>query len=162
MDFIPELIDEAVVVNGADICNVGSDCRPCSELSVGVHNWMVANSLNYLIVDFQDEKDVCVNILTELIQLQKRLRFPFLFCGMMAGPKEFLKSYAYSGHPFFSIPEEAVDYLRTLDPSLLMRDLSGVRFGEPIPCTRSRNYRPEEAGVEADQEDEEQEAEGDI
>ena len=73
MDFVPEMIDGAVVLNAVDVCSVGHDCRQCTELSVGIHNWLVAHQLRYLVLDFQDEKDVCVTILTELLQLRKRL-----------------------------------------------------------------------------------------
>lgn len=145
MDFVPEIIDEAVVLNAVDVCTNGNDCRPCAELAVGIHNWLVVHKLQYLIVDFQDEKDVCTSILAELLQLKKRLRYPFLFCGMMEGPKKFLKSYAYNDYPFFAVPEEAVAHIRKIQPDLLKVDLSNVKQGEPIPCTRSRNYRPEDA-----------------
>jgi hypothetical protein len=117
----------------------------------------VTHKLQYLIVDFQDEKDVCTSILAELLQLKKRLRYPFLFCGMMEGPKKFLKSYAYSDYPFFAVPEEAVAFIRKTQPNLLKVDLSNVKQGEPIPCTRSRNYRPEDA-EESDEPDTEPDA----
>lgn len=145
MDFVPEMIDGAVVLNAVDVCTIGNDCRQCTELSVGIHNWLVTHQLRYLILDFQDEKDVCVTILTELLQLRKRLRFPFLFCGMMEGPKKFLESYAYNDYPFFAVPEDAIAYLSAKEPGVLKTDLSGIKVGEPIPCTRSRNYRTEEA-----------------
>lgn len=157
MDFVPEIIDEAVVLNAVEICTAGTDCRPCAELAVGIHNWLVANKLHYLIVDFQDEKDVCTSILAELLQLKKRLRYPFLFCGMMEGPKKFLKSYAYSDYPFFAVPEEAVAFIRKTQPDLLKADLSLVKQGEPIPCTRSRSYRPEDV-EESDEPDAEPES----
>lgn len=151
MDFVPEMIDGAVVLNAVDVCTVGNDCRQCTELSVGIHNWLVAHGLRYLILDFQDEKDVCVTILTELLQLRKRLRFPFLFCGMMEAPKKFLESYAYTDYPFFAVPEDAIAFLKAKEPGALKADLSSIKAGEPIPCTRSRNYRTEEAeDVEAD------------
>ncbi|MFY7928534.1 MAG: hypothetical protein ACOVS5_06655 [Oligoflexus sp.] len=143
MDFVPEIVDGAVILNAADICTYGNDCRPCSELAVGVHNWLVAHQLRYLIVDFQDEKDVCMSILTELLQLRKRLRYPFFFCGLMEGPKKFLESYACTDYPFFPIPEEAVSFLKKSFPKVLMADLSAIKLGEPIPCTRSRSYRAE-------------------
>jgi len=157
MDFVPEIVDGAVILNGVDICSTGPECRPCTELAVGVHNWLISQELSYLIVDFQDEKEVCSTILTELLQLRKRLRFPFLFCGMMENPRKFLKSYAYQEHPFFSVPEEAVSYLKQVGPALIMADLAGVKVGEAIPCTRSRTYKTE--GIEPDIEEPEAEAE---
>lgn len=158
MDFVPEIVDGTVVLNAVDICTSGNDCRPCAELAVGVHNWLVTHQLRYLVTDFQDEKDVCTTILTELLQLRKRLRQPFLFCGMMEGPKKFLQSYAYNDYPFFPVPEDAAVYLKKNLPQLLSAPLASIKVGEPIPCTRSRSYRTEEAEeseveeVEADSE----------
>ncbi|MFW7379352.1 MAG: hypothetical protein ACOH5I_11130 [Oligoflexus sp.] len=159
MDFVPEIIDGAVILNGVDICSTGPECRPCTELAVGVHNWLISHEINYLIVDFQDEKEVCSTVLTELLQLRKRLRFPFLFCGMMENPRKFLKSYAYQEHPFFSVPEEAVSYLKEVSPASIMADLSQIKVGEPIPCTRSRSYKSEDAEPDLDEPEAEAEAE---
>ncbi len=155
MDFVPELVDGAVVLNAVDVCSIGNDCRQCTELSVGIHNWLVAHQLPYLILDFQDEKEVCVTILTELLQLKKRLRFPFLFCGMMEAPRKFLSSYAYNDYPFFTVPEDAVAYLKAKESQVFKMPLSStIKMGDPIPCTRSRNYRTEEVeDVEADEPD---------
>ena len=144
MDFVPEIIDDAVILNATGICSAGTDCRPCAELAVGIHNWLVNHKLQYLIVDFQDEKDVCSSILSELLQLRKRLRYPFIFCGMMDVPRKYLKSYAYNDYPFFAVPEEAVEFLRKTQPELLKVELKSIKQGEAIPCTRSRNYRPED------------------
>ena len=127
MDFVPEIIDGAVILNAVDVCNKGTDCRPCCELAVGIHNWLVAHDINYLMVDFQDEKEVCTAILTELLQLNKRLDFPFILCGLMDTPKQFLKSYLYYDHPVFEIPEDGVVYLKKAKPESLMVDLSGIR-----------------------------------
>ncbi len=154
MDFAPEIIDGAVILNAVDICTTGSDCRPCCELAVGIHNWMVANGLQYLVVDFQDEKEVCSTVLTEILQLRKRLQYPFVFCGLMVSPRKILESYAYNDHPIFDIPEEAVSYLKKHYPTLLMADLSRIKENEAIPCTRSRSYRGEEEGDTIDGEGE--------
>jgi hypothetical protein len=162
MDFIPEIVDDVVILNAHDVCSEGQDCRSCIELAVGVHNWLVGHEIRYLIVDFQDEKEVCTTILTELLQLRKRLRFPFLFCGVMENPRKFLKSYAYSGYPFFAIPEEAVSYLKKIHPSLLMTDLSSVKVGESIPCTRTRSYKAEEIEIEAETEGDGSEVEAEL
>ena len=145
MDLAPEIIDGAVVLNGVDICSTGTDCRPCSELAVGIHNWLIAHKLEYLIVDFQDEKEICSTILTEILQLRKRLPHPFIFCGLMTAPKEILLSYAYDDHPVFDVPEDAVGYLKSLDPAYVMRDLSTIVEHEAIPCTRSRTYRGDDS-----------------
>ena len=66
----------------------------------------------------------------------------------MEVPKKFLKSYLYADHPFFEVPEDAVSYLKKARPELLMVDLTGVREGEVIPCTRSRHYRSEDVETE--------------
>ena len=153
MDFVPELVDGAVVLNAVDVCRIGNDCRQCTELSVGIHNWLVAHQLRYLILDFQDEKEVCVTILTELHQLRKRMRFPFLFCGVMESPRKFLLSYAYNDHPYFIVPEDAVAFLKSKEAGVLSSDFGKIKFGEHIPCIRSRNYRTEEVDVEADEPD---------
>lgn len=153
MDFVPEFVEGAVILNAVDICTSGNDCRPCSELAVGVHNWLLNHQLRYLIVDFQDEKDVCPAILTELLQLRKRLRFPFLFCGVMEGPKKFLLSYNYHDYPFFPVPEDAVAFLKKSQSQLLQSPLQGIKAGEPIPCTRSRSYRVDEGEAEGEVDD---------
>ncbi|MCX6130967.1 MAG: hypothetical protein NTX25_18155 [Proteobacteria bacterium] len=151
MDFVPELINGAVILNSVNVCTIGNDCRSCAELSVGIHNWLVNNRMTYLIVDFQDEKEVCSAILTELLQLRKRMRIPFVFCGMMEGPRKYLKSFAYNDHPCFAAPEEAVAYLKKTIPEVLQFDVKLIKVAEPIPCIRSRSYRAEEAdGVEPD------------
>lgn len=152
MDFVPELVDGAVILNAVEICSTGGDCRPCSELAVGVHNWLMANEIRYLVVDFQDEKYVCPSILTELLQLRKRLRYPFLFCGLMEQARRVLESYNYSDYPFFSIPEESVEHLRKLHPAVMMLDLSEVQMGQAIPCSRSRGYRSEASAEGEDNE----------
>lgn len=160
MDFVPEIIDGVVVLNAVDICSTGADCRPCCEVAVGIHNWLMAHEISYLIVDFQDEKEVCASILTELIQLNKRLDLPFIFCGLMEAPKVFIRSYLYSDHPFFDIPEDAIAYLKKSRPALTMVDLSAVNEGEAIPCIRSRHYRSDAEGTDiADQEDSSEAAE---
>ena len=164
MDLAPEVINGAVVLNGVDICSTGPDCRPCIELAVGVHNWLVAHDLKYLIVDFQDEKEVCSTILTEILQLRKRLPYPFIFCGLMGNPRKVLTSFAYSDHPVVDVPEDAVAYLKKIKPELLIRDLSSIREHEPIPCTRSRTYRGDDAetGDASANESEVEEVEADL
>ena len=138
MELVPEIIDGVVVVNAENICSVGSDCRSCSELAVGVHNWLVTRSLKYFIIDFQDEKEVCETILAEIIQLKKRMDIPFLFCGVMTQAREYLKAYAYSEYPFFDMPGEAADYLKANYPRNLMVKLSSITEGEAIAFSRSQ------------------------
>ena len=64
MDFAPEIIDGAVILNAVDICTTGNDTGLAAG-GIGIHNWMVAHGLGILVVDFPDEKEVCSTILTE-------------------------------------------------------------------------------------------------
>ena len=138
MELVPEIIDGVVVVNAENICSAGNDCRPCSELAVGVHNWLVTKKLKYFVVDFQDEKEVCETILAEIVQLKKRMDIPFLFCGVMTQAREYLKAYAYSEYPFFDMPGEAADYLKENYPRNVMTKLNHITEGEAIAFSRSQ------------------------
>lgn len=144
MDFAPELLNGGVVLNPMSICTNGTtDCKVCPESAVAIHNWLVSTELKYLIIDFQDEKEVCPSILVELMQLRKRLRFPFLFVGLMERPRQMLQSYAYNDFPIFDTPEDAIAYASKHFAPLMDVDLSLIRFGEAIPTSRSRMARPE-------------------
>jgi len=145
MDLLPAMVDEVVVLNAVNACAATNfNCRHCPELAVAVHNWLVENEQGYLIIDFQDEKDICHSLLVELLQLRKRLRVPFLFAGVMARPRAILESYAFTQYPYFLTPEDAVAYLASKHHALLRSDtLATIRFGEPIPCNRSRQNRGE-------------------
>jgi hypothetical protein len=148
MDFIPTLVDGGVVLNPVEVCNFfGQDCKNCPDVSVGIHNWLVSTELNYLIIDFQDEKDVCSTVLAELLQLRKRLGFPFLFVGLMERPSAFLSSYNYREFPTFNLPEDAVNFLKEKFPQAYSGNIHGVRFGEIIPTVRSRQARPDFEGA---------------
>jgi hypothetical protein len=149
MDFIPSLVNGGVVLNPVTVCNFGGpDCKSCPDVSVGIHNWLVSTELNYLIVDFQDEKDVCPTVLSELIQLRKRLGYPFLFVGLMERPRAFLASYNYRYYPVFNMPEDAIAYLKEEHLSLFDANLNRVRFGEIIPTVRSRQQRLDDGIVD--------------
>lgn len=163
MKIIPSHIDSAVVLDLHDICTSNSTgCRVCPEQAVGIHNWLMNTGIRYIIVDFQDEKDVCKSILVELLQLRKRLHIPFIFVGLMDRPKRVLTSYAYTGYPFFAAPEEATQHLRKMHPDLLDFDMSKVDFGTPIPSSRTRHQRQlGEDTTETEDEDYDQEESGD-
>ena len=91
MELTPIPVDGAVVLNSSSPCrHSGSDCRECPEVAVGIHNWLLSCDLSYLIVDFQDEKEVCQTFLIELLQLRKRLSLPFLFIGLMDKARELI------------------------------------------------------------------------
>ncbi len=144
MDFAPEHINGGIVLNPSNICTSHStDCKYCPESAISIHNWLVAQELQYLVVDFQDEKEVCPTILIELLQLRKRLRFPFIFVGLMERPRSILKSYAYGDYPFFDTPEDAMIYLEKHHKEIMTFDMKSIRFGELIPTSRSRSVRPD-------------------
>lgn len=158
MDLVPVMLDGAVVLNTINVCTANHyNCRHCPELAVGIHNWLIENDCKYLLLDFQDEKDVCHTLLVELMQLRKRFRIPFLFAGVMARPQALLETYAFTQYPSFVAPEDAVIYLRKQHAPLLQPVHAGsaVRFGEPIPCNRMRLPRGEHAELheEAEVED---------
>ena len=152
MDFMPELVNGGVVLMASDICNnLTSDCKQCPESSVAIHNWLISTNLPYLIVDFQDEKDICKKVLEEILQLRKRLRMPFLFAGLMERPRSYVTSYAYREYPFFETPEDAVALLQTKSPEILDCDISKVKFDENIPCIRPRQARLDSEGDEIEE-----------
>jgi hypothetical protein len=142
MELVPTLIGGGVILDAMNICSHSStDCKMCPEQAVGIHNWLLNTGVRYCLIDFQDEKDVCPTILVELLQLRKRMKIPFVFVGLMDRPKMTLTSYAYSGYPFFAVPEEAVLHLRQMHPELFQINFSKVSFGEPIPNSRTRQQR---------------------
>lgn len=150
MELSPAIVNGGVVLDATQMCSYqASDCRTCPELAVGIHNWLIATGIEYVLIDFEDEKEVCPSILVELLQLRKRLKMPFIFIGLMDKPKSILTSYAYSGYPFFSTPEEAVMHLKQMHPELVSGiDLSRVSPGVAIPCSRSRQNRADIVGVD--------------
>ena len=111
MDLIPENYRGIVVLNldCKEPCDE-MECRDCTDIGGVVHNWLMSSELPYMIVDLQDEKDICSTFLIELLQLQKRVGFPLLFTGVMEKARLILNSYSYSvnNQPYFSTPEEAV------------------------------------------------------
>jgi hypothetical protein len=101
---------------------------------------LVATGLKYVIFDLQDEKAVCPVFLEEVLQLWKRMRFPFLFSGVMPKPKAILQSYSYDKRfPLFATPGEAVEDLRNRFPASMNGQVNGVVFGQPMPMTRARS-----------------------
>ncbi len=141
MDVVPENLDNAVILNvvrnGA--CTE-TECRNCLDIGGIVHNWLMGTELKYLLLDLQDEKDVCPTFLVEMLQLHKRLRFPMIFTGVMERSREVLESYSYTSlnFPTFYTPEEALEWLREYHPKIFDADLSQVVFGEPVALARIR------------------------
>ena len=114
LQLTPERIDNAVVLMASQIdppCE--PDCRLCVDFSVGIHNWLLTNEIQYVMVDLQDEKDVCRIFLEELINLRKRLSLPFYFIGVMDRPRKFLNDFGISGTTHFALtPEAASEHLQ--------------------------------------------------
>lgn len=97
VELVPIRADDAIVLNVAKHCRFcRADCRDCCDIGVAVHNWLISTELRYVIIDLQDEKDVCPTFLQEIIQLRKRLRMPFLFAGVMDRPLKVLNDYSYT------------------------------------------------------------------
>lgn len=120
MDIVPTLIDGAVVVTLQQACKVKShSCEACYQGVALLHNWLKVTRLNYLIFDFQDEREVCPAFLEEMILARKRLRFPFLFSGVMEQARTFLENYNYGvSYPIFVVPEDAIRALRMQHPGM--------------------------------------------
>ena len=139
IELMPEMIDGAVVASVCSPCGGKSgECEICQEQMVYIHNWLVETELKYLIVDLQDEKDICAGFLQAILHLKKRLRFPFLFAGVVEKPREILQRYNYSEFPIFVSPEDAVRALRVHYPGLTERPLDKIDFGNVIAGARAR------------------------
>ena len=135
MDLIPVLIDGAVVFNLQNSCTVRNQhCENCTHLLLNVHNWIRHAELEYTILDFQDEKDICPTFLEEVLLLRKRLNFPFLFAGVMDRPRMFIEQYKYhTYYPLFATPEDAVRALRIMHPNLTEIPVKmPIKFGFPL------------------------------
>lgn len=164
IELVPEKIDGAVVLNVMNNClTCNSDCIACSDFAIGLHNWLITTDLKYVIFDLQDEKEVCPIFLEEILQLWKRMKFPFLFAGVMERPRVMLEAYNYAlKFPLFVTPGEAIDALRGKFPSMLIASFANIQFGHPIPITRPRfGVRPDEGEGDAEAEGDVDEAGGD-
>ncbi len=159
VELIPKNIDGVVVLNVLSRCS--PNCSACADITVGIHNWLLVNNLKYVVVDFQDEKVVCSTFIEELLQLKKRLKFPFVFIGVMEKPKQTLEAFDYRGEfPLFASPEEAVGAFRARHPDLINASLENVTFGIPLAVVRPGSRLitgeegeegQEEEGVNADE-----------
>lgn len=162
MDLIPVNVDGVVVFNTTDSCVSSShECKHCVDIGGALHNWLMVMKVNYILIDFQDEKDVCSTFLVELLQLRKRLNIPFIFTGLTLKPQKFLESYEFSAHKssrIFSSLDEAIEFLKTeLKDYICGEDIiSNVKFGEPISIFKIR-----QAQKNAQDEDEEDSSQDD-
>jgi hypothetical protein len=161
VELVPIRLDDAIVLNVAKHCRIcRTDCRDCCDIGVAVHNWLISTELRYVLIDLQDEKDVCPTFLQEIIQLRKRLRMPFLFAGVMDRPLKVLDDYSYTvqGYPVFVTPEDAIAFLRSKHPLALEADLNRVRLNEVLQVARPRSanrFGDEDEDAPVDDEDEE-------
>ncbi len=126
LQLTPEKVENAVVLMAGQIepaCE--ADCRLCVDFSVGIHNWLMTNEIQYVMVDLQDEKDICRVFLEELINLRKRLAMPFYFVGVMDRPRQFLNDFGIADYTHFALtPEEAADHLQATYPIVYQSGLN--------------------------------------
>lgn len=97
LELVPEQIDGAVICNVIENPNrprLGKDHSV--DVALALYNWIKRHEMRYVILDLQDEKDVCEVFLAELMQLKKRLPIPCLFIGVMDRPLKFLCDYDYT------------------------------------------------------------------
>lgn len=147
LELVPEKIDGAIVCNVVENPNkpkLGTDHSV--DMALALHNWIKEYEIPYMILDLQDEKDVCEVFLAEVMQLRKRLPIPFLFAGVMDRPLNFLMNYHHEREfPTFATPEDAVRALRMKFPELTESQLSGVTYGKTISEPRIREVSEAEA-----------------
>jgi hypothetical protein len=141
MELVPEIVNNALVFNVINSCNANRNiCGNCADFAVAVHNTLMNTEVKYVLIDLQDEKEICPAFLEELMQLAKRLKFPFLFTGVMDKPKKTLDSYAFGNrHPLFESPEDAIAYLDKNFPGMTRVSLNGIEIGVAVACSRPRN-----------------------
>jgi hypothetical protein len=148
MDLVPENLNGAVVFNVVNSCGANkSVCGNCTDFAVAVHNWLMSSDVKYVVVDLQDEKEICPAFLEELLQLAKRLRYPFVFAGVMERPRRLLDAYDFTARsPAFTTPEEAIAALEKRFPGITKVSLEGLEFGHAIAASRPRNAVAAEEG----------------
>ena len=135
MDLIPQMVDGALVFSLQNDCRVRShNCDHCYQVVINTHNWFRYAQIEYGIFDFVDEKDICPGFLDELLLLRKRLRFPFLFCGVVERVLGTLETVNYSSaYPIFATPEDAVRALRIQHPGTTEATIRiPITYGQPL------------------------------
>lgn len=153
MDLVPENLNGAVVFNVVNSCGANrAICGNCAEFAVAIHNWLMATDVKYVLIDLQDEKEICPTFLEEVLQLSKRLRYPFVFAGVMDKPRHVLQSYNYTAkQAIYITPEEAIEALEAKYPGLIKSSAGNVEFGIPIASSRPRSVlAADELGSDAD------------
>jgi hypothetical protein len=155
MQIVPVKVDGYVVFNVNQVCpKDDAQCGLCFDYAVAIHNWLMTYELKYVILDFQDEKEVCPDFLIELMQLYKRLRIPFLFAGMMEKPRRLVEAYDFSRQwPLCLTPEEAIRTIKARAPQFLESGkMDIIKFDEPIAILRPRGAARFDAGSEDEEE----------
>ena len=143
MDLTPGIADGAIICNLSNVCTKHSNsCESCCQLVIYFHNWLLQTQLQYTIIDFQDEREVCTGFLEEILYLKNKLPIPFFFTGLMPGPLSYLKKYNTSKElPVFTVPEDAVRALRMLAPTATEKPVATyIYFGEPLSRTWNTDY----------------------
>lgn len=134
LELVPEQIDGAVICNvieNPSRPNLGKDHSV--DMALALYNWIKQNDMRYLILDLQDEKEICQTFLAEVMQLNKRLPIPFIFAGVMEKPLRFLCDYDYTkDFPTFTSPEDAVRALRMQYPGITEVGALNVVYGKTI------------------------------
>ena len=143
MDLLPAQINGVIYFNIVDLCNnAKADCKSCSDIGGALHNWLLINELHYVIIDFQDEKDICHTFIIEILQLRKRLQIPFLFVGVTDNTKKVLEDYYYfkaTSFPTFATPQESSEFLTQHFPNLIHVDISSIKFSEKVGSISPRH-----------------------
>jgi len=134
LELVPEQVDGAVICNVIENTNKPALGKDHSiDMALALYNWVKQNEMRYVILDLQDEKEVCTAFLAEIMQLRKRLPIPFVFAGVMEKPLSFLSDYDYTrDFPTFTTPEDAVRALRMQYPGLTEQGGVSVVYGKTI------------------------------
>ncbi len=151
MNLVPELVDGCIILNVENVCTSNSyDCKDCSDIGGALHNWLMVTGLRHVLIDLQDEKDICLTFLVELMQLRKRLPLPFKFIGAMERPKNLLECHGYSmdGSILFVSPEKAASELKKQSPESLDLSYPEVQLGEAVVNLKIRSASRAEGAID--------------
>lgn len=136
MDLFPEHLDGAIVFSIESVCRSReTDCPTCRMLAIYLHNWINQAKLPYLLLDFQDEKEVCPHFLEELQFLTRRLPIPKMYVGVSDLVLNELARYVDPGEPIpvFRSAEGAIKALRLRYPGITeISPRLPVIFGNPL------------------------------
>lgn len=155
LDLVPECIDGVCVLN---LKKSGSNCDPrycdCGGLAVSVHNLMIQSELRYVVIDMQDEKEICDAFVEQMIQLWKRTAVPFYFAGVMPRFKAILDSYGYlNQYQIYGSAIDVVEQLCAEKAKFINIKLDGITFGTKLPIPRSRQSQSEPGTGDSDSEE---------